>query len=136
MKSKVRELCDDLNVQEVLFDPHMARGMMANLSDDGYPATEHRQGWVSMNPAISRLEHSIIGGTFRHDGSPVLRWNFANVAIERDKANNISFHKGKSRDRIDGAVACAMAVGRASLGESNQSIYSDTTQRPSGLLFF
>jgi hypothetical protein len=31
----------------------------------------------------------------------VLRWNFENIAVETDKAGNKSFHKGKSRDRID-----------------------------------
>jgi len=40
-----------------------------------------------------------------------------------------------SRDRIDGAVACAMAVARASAGDSSFSIYSNVEERPAGLLF-
>jgi phage terminase large subunit-like protein len=64
-----------------------------------------------MAPAVKELERAIIGRKFRHGGHPVLRWNFENIAIETDKAGNKSFHKGKSRDRIDGAVACAMARG-------------------------
>ena len=40
------------------------------------------------------------------------------LSVETDKAGNKSFHKGKSRDRIDGAVAAAMAIGRASVGET------------------
>jgi ADP-ribosylglycohydrolase len=31
--------------------------------------------------------------------------------------------KGKSRESVDGAVACAMAVARASAGDSGRSIY-------------
>ena len=42
----------------------------------------------------------------------MLRWNFDNIAIETDRAGNRLFTKSKSRDRIDGAVACAMAVAR------------------------
>jgi phage terminase large subunit-like protein len=85
-----------------------------------------------MAPAIKELERAIIGRKFRHGGNPVLRWNFENVAVETDKAGNRSFHKGKSRDRIDGAVAAAMAVARASAG-SGGSIY-ETEDRPDGLV--
>ncbi|WP_421695480.1 terminase large subunit [Aestuariivirga sp.] len=136
VEDKIRELCDLFNVQEINFDPHMGRVMLSNLADDGLPAVEHRQGWISMSPAIKALEHAIVGGTFEHDGNPVLRWNFANIAVETDKAGNRSFHKGRSRDRIDGAVACAMALGRAASGETTKSIYTNVTQRPDGLLTF
>jgi phage terminase large subunit-like protein len=64
----------------------------------------------------------------------VLRWNFENIAVETDKAGNKSFHKGKSRDRIDGAQACAMAVARAAAGDSSISIYA-TEERAAGLIF-
>ena len=57
------------------------------------------------------------------DGGQVLRWNVSNIACETDKAGKKSFHKGKSRDRIDGAQAMAMSVGRASTGDSSRSIY-------------
>lgn len=55
------------------------------------------------------MERAIIGRKFRHGGHPVLHWNFENIAVETDQAGNKSFHKGKSRDRIDGAVVSAMA---------------------------
>ncbi|RAI43987.1 terminase large subunit [Rhodoplanes roseus] len=117
VEDTIRDLCAEYHVREVAFDPHLARNMLNNLLDDGYPAVEMRQGWITMAPAIKELERAIVGRTFRHGGHPVLRWNFSNVAVETDKAGNRMFHKGKSRDRIDGAVAAAMAVGRASAGE-------------------
>lgn len=134
VEAVIRELCERFQVREIAFDPHMARDIMANLLEDGYPAVQMRQGWVTMAPAIAELERAIIGGQFRHSGYPVLRWNFDNVACETDKAGNKSFHKGKSKDRIDGAVACAMAVGRAFAGDDERSIYEDTSQRPDGLM--
>lgn len=76
-----------------------------------------------MAPAIKEMERAIIGRRFRHGGHPVLRWNFDNIAIEVDKAGNIAFHKGKSKDRIDGAVAAAMAVARCAAGDSGLSVY-------------
>jgi phage terminase large subunit-like protein len=136
VEDHVRDLCERFDVREIAFDPHLARNMMNTLHEDGFPAVEMRQGWVTMAPAIKEVERAIIGGTFIHGGHPVLRWNFANVSVETDKAGNKSFHKGKSKDRIDGAVATAMAVARASTGDTGKSIYSDTNERPDGLLFF
>lgn len=135
VEDHIRGMCERFEVREIAFDPHLARVMMSNLAEDGYPAVEMRQGWVTMAPAIKELERAIVGKRFRHGGHPVLRWNFDNVAVETDKAGNKSFHKGKSRDRIDGAVATAMAVGRASNGEDTRSIY-DSDERPDGLLIF
>jgi phage terminase large subunit-like protein len=129
----IRDLCRRFDVREIAFDPYLARNTMNSLLREGFPAVEMRQGWITMAPAIKELERAIIGGKFQHGGHPVLRWNFENVAIETDKASNKSFHKGKSRDRIDGAVAAAMAVSRASAGEDERSIY-DTDERPAGLL--
>lgn len=123
VEAKVRELCRTLNVQEVAFDPHMAQGMMQRLQEDGLPAVEMRQGWITMAPAIHELERALVAGRLQHGGHPVLRWNFANIAVETDKAGNKMFHKGKSTDRIDGAQAAAMAVGRAMHGANGQSVY-------------
>ncbi|EYD76154.1 Phage terminase large subunit [Rubellimicrobium mesophilum DSM 19309] len=78
---------------------------------------EFRQGWVSMAPAVKELERAILAGRFRHGGNPVLRWNFENIQLHVDQAGNRSFHKGKSGNKIDGAVAAAMAVARCAAGE-------------------
>lgn len=122
---QIRELCARFNVREIAFDPHLARNTMNNLLDDGLPAVEMRQGWVTMAPAIAELERAIVGRRLRHGGHPILRWHFDNVAVETDKAGNRMMHKGKSKDRIDGAVACAMAVGRAATGDTGRSSYDD-----------
>lgn len=117
VESHIRELCATFNVQEIAGDPTYGRVMMANLSDDGLPVVEFRQGWVSMAPAVKELERAIIGGRFKHGGHPVLRWNFENVQLNVDQAGNRSFHKGKSGNKIDGAVATAMAVARCAAGD-------------------
>jgi phage terminase large subunit-like protein len=134
VEDTIRKLCDRFDVREIAFDPHLARNMLNNLLEDGYPAVEMRQGWVTMAPAIKELERAIIGRQFRHGGHPVLRWNFENIACVTDAAGNKAFHKGRSKDRIDGAVATAMAVARAAAGEDERSIYSDANARPEGLL--
>ncbi|MCR5856578.1 terminase large subunit [Mesorhizobium sp. J428] len=128
VEDQIRELCARFDVREIAFDPHMARNMIANLADDGLPVVEMRQGWVTMAPAIRELERAIVGRRFRHGGHPVLRWNFQNIAVETDKAGNKSFHKGKSTDRIDGAVAAAMAVARCAAGDNGRSSYDSAPE--------
>ena len=123
VEDQIGELCARFHVQEIAFDPHVGRVMMANLMEAGLPVVEFRQGWVSMAPAVKELERAIVGRRFRHGGHPVLRWNFENIAVHTDSAGNRVFHKGKSRDRIDGAVAAAMAVARAAVGDTNRSSY-------------
>lgn len=116
VEAKIREICGTFNVQEINFDVTFARQIIARLIEDGLPAVEFRQGWVSMAPAVKELERAIIAGQFRHGGNPVLRWNFENVQVETDRAGNRMMHKGKSGNKIDGAVATAMAVARAEAG--------------------
>ncbi len=120
VETYIRELAKTYRVEEIAFDPYGASAMMQRLEDDGLPVIAFRQGWRSMSPAIAELERAILGGKFHHAGHEVLRWNFNNIAVETDKAENRSFHKAKSKDRIDGAVAAAMAVSRA-------AAYTDTT---------
>lgn len=119
----LRELCRDYDVKELAFDPAFAQGVAGPLLGDGLPVVHFRQGWATMAPAIKELERAIVGGKLRHGGHPILRHHFDCVAVEVDKAGNKSFHKGRSRDRIDAAVACAMAVARAAASEGPVSIY-------------
>ena len=126
VEARIVELCERFDVREIAFDPWHAQVIMSNLIEAGLPAVAMRQGVITMAPAVKALEKEIISGHLHHGGHPILRWNFANVSVEQDKAGNKTFHKGNSKARIDGAQACAMAVGRASLGGGeDNSLYSD-----------
>jgi phage terminase large subunit-like protein len=48
-----------------------------------------------------------------HGGNPVLRWNASNVAVHRDRNDNLIPDKAKSFERIDGIVAGLIAMARA-----------------------
>jgi phage terminase large subunit-like protein len=121
-------------VQQIGLDPHLARSTLNNLVEDGLPAVEVRQGWVTMAPAIKELERAIVGRQFFHAGHEVLRWCYGNIQVETDRAGNRLFTKGKAKDRIDGAVACAIAVALAMHGDGGPSIY-ETDDRPDGFIF-
>jgi phage terminase large subunit-like protein len=66
-----------------------------------------------------------MSGKLRHDNHPVLRWNFDNLAVKTDPAENRKFDKAKSTERIDGMVALVMGLDRAIRNEQPDSVYED-----------
>jgi phage terminase large subunit-like protein len=118
----IRGLCERFDVREINFDKAFAGPVMIPLTEDGLPTATMSQGWQIQSPALRDLERTIVEGRFVHAGHPVLRWNFSNVAIHEWGNDNRAMRKGKSTDRIDGAVASWMAVSRAA-GGGARSMY-------------
>lgn len=123
IEGQIRELCARFDVREIAFDPHLARMTMQRLHDDGLPVVEFRQGPLTMGPAIGDLERTVNGRKIRHTGHPVLRHHFDSVVASRNDTGLVRMHKGNRFDRIDGAVASAMAVSRATTNDNSQSIF-------------
>ncbi len=121
--AKAREWCTTYNVRELGFDRAYAQPVMAPLQDEGRPVVTVPQGWITQSPAVRELERAIVARKFRHGGNPVLRWCFENVAVHTDANGNKTFHKGRSRGRIDGATASWVAISRANGGADTRSIY-------------
>ena len=113
VESRIEQIARDYKVQEIAFDPRMAHRSITNLLQKGLPAIEHPQSWAVMVPAIMELERAIIARKFQHGGHPILRWNFANIAVKTNTNGDRIFSRTKSKEKIDGAVAAAMAVSRA-----------------------
>lgn len=136
IEQRIRDLAKQFRVSEIVFDMKDATGIMQRLMNSGLPAYGFGQGFYSMAPAVSSLERAIVGGNFKHDGNPVLRWNFENAVLMTDAAGNQKFTKDGSRERIDGVVATAMALSRASRDDSPSFIYADERKRPGGIIGF
>lgn len=84
------------------------------------------QGFADMSPAVEALEISVLDRKLKHDGHPVLTWNISNSIAISDPSGNKKLDKSKSRFRIDGVVALAMAMGLKSRDmkkEDEPSIY-------------
>lgn len=132
---KIMALCQEYNVIALAYDRWRFQNLVTTLGEMDFTASEDDtgdlkivpwgQGYGSMAPAIDAFEEAGVAGTFRHDGNPVLNWNIGNAIIDEDNAGNRRFNKEKSRMRIDGAVAAAMAFGlRAREAEVNrESVY-------------
>lgn len=69
------------------------------------------QGYRDMSPAVEATEMSVLSGKFSHPENPVLTFCFANAIAVSDPAGLRKLDKSKTRFRIDGAVATAMAIG-------------------------
>ncbi|ANN58688.1 terminase [Mesorhizobium loti NZP2037] len=113
----LRSLCERFHVREIAYDPYKLTETMAELAEDGLPVVAMRQGWATMGPAVETLQAAILAKRLQHGGNPVLRAHVANVVTRVDPVGNQSFHKGKSKGRIDAVVAATMAVHRAVIGE-------------------
>jgi phage terminase large subunit-like protein len=125
IEDQIKELCATHDVQEIAFDPHLARATMQRLYDDGLPTVEFRQTPLNMGVAAGDLERTVNGELIRHSGHAALRQHFDSVVASRNATSGlIRMHKARKYDRIDGAIAAAMAVSRACAAETNLSKYN------------
>ncbi len=128
IKNKIVELNEMFAIQEIAFDPYMARQVQPDLLEMGLPVVDMRQVPSLMMPAFHELERAILAGEFWHGGNPVLRHCFENVVVRRNDQGHVAkFTKAKKWLSIDGAVAAAMSVARCAAGDSNRSSY-DTVE--------
>ena len=126
----IERLGEKFNIREIAFDRWGAVQMSQHLEELGFTVVPFGQGFSSMSPPTKELMKLVLEKKIAHNGHPVLRWNFDNVTIRQDPANNIKMDKAKSTEKIDGAIATVMALDRAIRCGNVESVY-DTR----GLLF-
>lgn len=109
-------LCDEHDVRAIAFDRWRMDVLKRELSALGVelPLAEFGQGFKDMTPALESLESLLLGGKIRHGANPVLDMCAENAIAVMDAANNRKLDKSAQTGRIDGMVALAMAVGKAS----------------------
>lgn len=129
----IEKLGEVYNIREIAFDRWGAVQMVQNLEGMGFTIVPMGQGFASMSPPTKELMKLTLEKKLAHGGHPVLRWNMDNIFIRTDPAGNIKADKAKSTEKIDGSIACIMALDRAIRcgNDTGESIY-DTR----GLLVF
>jgi phage terminase large subunit-like protein len=126
---RLRSFFDEYDVQCVAFDRYNFRHLRPWLEKAGFSDEEigrfkeFGQGFVSMSPALRDLEVALLGEKLRHGGHPVLSMCAANAVVQMDPAGNRKLSKSKSRGRIDGMVALAMAMSVAATAEDTTPAY-------------
>ena len=102
VEAYLRELHLNFNVRE--------------FADDGLPMVEFPQSAQRMVPAIGTLYEAIVGQVLAHDGDPMFTDQVLS-AVPRQTDAGLRLSKGKSKRKIDAAIACAIAVDRATRRE-------------------
>jgi phage terminase large subunit-like protein len=128
IREEIRELAAKYDIREIAYDRWGATQLATQLQEDGAEMVEFGQGFGSMAAPTKELERLMLDKKIRHGGHPIMRWMASNVAVKRDPADNMKIDKSKSTEKVDGMVALAMAIGRASvfLNEPpERSVYED-----------
>lgn len=117
-------LFDDLDIRKVAFDRWGMRHLKPWLTKAGLGEAELErfidfgQGFASMSPALRTTEEMLLSEKVRHGAHPVLTMCAANAVVKPDPSGNRKLAKDKSRGRIDGMVALAMALSVAADAEN------------------
>lgn len=121
MAAKIVELCEQYDVRGLAFDRYKTDEMLRYMADLDFPCQKGPgdglalhgwgQGFASMGPACNAFEEAVLTDELVHDDNPLLNFCVRNAITVSDPAGNRKLDKSKTRFRIDGAVALAMALG-------------------------
>jgi len=112
VENHLRDLHRRLTVAEVTYDPAYFERSAQALADEGLVMVEFPQSPARMVPACQTAYELICGGRVVHDGSPVFTDQVLSAAV-RETDGGWRLSKGRSKRKIDAAVALVMALGRA-----------------------
>lgn len=112
VENHLRKLHRDYDVREFAYDPAFFERSAQALVDDGLPMMEFPQSAARMVPACQVAYEMICGGLVEHDGSPTFSDQVL-AASPRETDSGWRLSKGKSKRKIDAAVAMVMALSRA-----------------------
>lgn len=124
IETDVREDLRKFNPMEIAYDPWNATQFATRLLADGAPMVEMPQQVRHMSEPMKKLEALVLEGKLHHDGDPVLAWMISNVVCHVDVKDNIYPRKERPENKIDGAIALIMAIGRLFVAQNQDSVYS------------
>ncbi|MDF2644186.1 MAG: terminase [Pseudomonas sp.] len=132
----ILEECKEANhiapVRESPIDPHGATNLSHHLDDEGLTPITITQNYTNMSDPMKELEAAIESGRFHHDGNPIMTWCIGNVIGKHLAGNDdiVRPIKQGNDNKIDGAVALIMAIGRILANVDVQGSVDDFLSRP------
>lgn len=102
-------------IREVAYDPFQATMFAIEMSERGFPMIEYGATVKNFSEPMKELDSVIREGRLRHNGDPVLGWEISNVTAHIDAKDNVFPRKEIPENKIDGAVALIIGMGRAIL---------------------
>ena len=98
-------------VRCLAYDPWAMWNIVPKLRKYEGVLMAYQQSIKYMSVPTKWVETEVLNHNLNLLGNPVIRWMFRNVVIYTDPNANIKLDKAKSRNKIDGVVALADAVG-------------------------
>jgi phage terminase large subunit-like protein len=116
-----------LDMTECACDPWQATQLIGHMLEEGAPMVEYRQTVQTMSEPMKAFEALVLQGKIIHNGNPMMTWMVSNVVCHRDVKDNIYPRKERDENKIDGAVAAIMAIGRAiaNQNDSHTQVFVD-----------
>jgi len=128
IEAEIREIAEQYQLAELLFDRWGANQMTQRLADGGITCVGFGQGFSHMTGPVGEVERLILSRRLRVLRNPVMTWCAGNATLMHGPSDERKIVKPKDGNlRVDGMVALAMAVGGAMLHhtEPKRSIYED-----------
>lgn len=98
-------------VKCLAYDPWAMWNILPKLRVYQDQLLEYQQSIRYMSVPTKWIQSEVLQHHLNFLGSPVIRWMFSNVVIYIDPNANVKLDKARSRNKIDGVVALADAVG-------------------------
>ncbi len=114
IRKTLNEIRDSgINIVDIGYDVWGSSQLEPQLKADGFKLEKFVQGFKSYSEPMKMFSALVGSREIEHYNNPILSWNVYNVQAETDAAGNIKPDKQRSREKIDGATAAIMALGRA-----------------------
>jgi phage terminase large subunit-like protein len=120
-----QELIADMkrfNPEEAVFDPHNAMWMAQKVMEDGGNAVEFPQNAANMAPATDEFVTAVHDYRVHHNNNPMTNWCVSNLVARKNTGKLPVPTKQKPQNKIDGAIALIMGIGRAMSVQEKQNV--------------
>jgi phage terminase large subunit-like protein len=122
IETDLLQAATQFEVSEIAYDPWQATQLATRLQSQGAKVIEFRQTVANFSEPTKQLDALMRSGKIQHDGNPVLGWMLGNVVGHYDAKENVYPRKERPENRIDGAIALIMAIGRHLVFEEQPTI--------------
>lgn len=124
IEDDIVDAAQDHRIVEIAYDPWGATQTAQRLQEaHRLVPVEVPQTTKHLSEPMKLFEAMVKAGRLHHDGNRCLTWMVSNVTVREDANENVFPRKEAPENKIDGAVAAIMALGRAFVSDEVGSIY-------------
>jgi len=132
IEDDIKLIDEKYHIIQIAYDPKEATYLVNNLMDwmKENTCVEINQGAALMSEPMKELEARVLAKQIWHNGDPVLAWMMSNVVLKEHRGGPVKYYyptKTSAENKIDGAIALIMSIGRAMLQTDIKSVYNGLT---------